>query len=57
MLLENWESAKKLAEKYSPDELPKILQKQAISFLDKGNLAQFESLLLQAKSPNILIDK
>lgn len=54
---QNWINALRVAESYEPNAVTEVLQAQAAqSFID-GQFPEFESLLLRAQMPELIVQK
>ena len=51
----DWSSAERLAESHEPAALNDILVSKAEAALHSGDFSQFESLLLRAQKPHVVL--
>lgn len=54
---QNWISALRIAEKHEPEAVQEVLQAQALQCFKDGQFAEFESLLLRAQVPELIVQK
>ncbi|XP_022904124.2 intraflagellar transport protein 172 homolog [Onthophagus taurus] len=54
---QNWIHALRVAETYDPSAVSDVLQAQALHCFSDGNYTDFESLLLRAQMPEIIVQK
>lgn len=54
---QNWINALRIAEKHEPEAVPEVLQAQAVQCFKDGQFAEFESLLLRAQLPELIVQK
>lgn len=54
---QNWINALRIAEKHEPETVPEVLQAQALQCFKDGQYPEFESLLLRAQVPELIVQK
>lgn len=54
---QNWINALRVAEKYEPSAVSEVLQAQALQCFNNKKYSEFESLLLRAQMPEIILEK
>ena len=52
---QDWENAQRIAEKHDPESINEVLLGQAKDVFNSKNYSQFESLLLRAQRPELII--
>lgn len=54
---QNWIHALRIAEAYDPSAVADVLQAQAGQCFSEGQYSEFESLLLRAQMPELIVEK